>query len=379
MAKQIVILGGGFAGIPLAHKLLKYTIPKVKESKLILVSASTHLYWNLAAVRAVVPDQIPEDQLFRPIKEGFAKYPASQFELVFGKATSVDFDQNSIIVDVDGSPTTINYDQLILATGSSIGSGLPLKHIGSSEATKTALRDLQAKIKAAKSIVIAGDGPTGVETAGEIAHAFGGKKELTFIVSKDHALPGLMPSVGKAAEKELTKMSTTVIHNATVTDVKDLGASKSLTLSNGKTLSADVYLPLFGLRPNSSYVPSTYLDSSGNVKLDLTLRVSNTKNVWGVGDIGNLETKQVMKAEPQVIHLAKNLDAVLTGNSAGVTEYKTSDKPMIFITIGKSKGTGQMGGMKPFSWLVSYMKGRTLFVEKAPPLIEGKAIIQASI
>ncbi|EWZ28199.1 hypothetical protein FOZG_18083 [Fusarium oxysporum Fo47] len=223
MVKNVVILGAGFAGLPLAHKLLKDTISKVKDAKLILISASTHLYWNLAAVRAVVPDEVPEDKLFRPIEEGFVKYPSSQLELVFGEAKTVDIDQSIVTVNIDGDERTIPYEQLILATGSSLSTNLPLKHIGSTEATKAALHDLQNKIKAAKSIVVAGDGVTGVETAGELAHAYGDKKSITFIVRNDWPLPGLLPSVGRAAEKELINMKAKIIHNASVIEVKDLG------------------------------------------------------------------------------------------------------------------------------------------------------------
>ncbi|KAL6915247.1 hypothetical protein ACHAPO_011108 [Fusarium lateritium] len=379
MTKNIVILGAGFAGIPLAHKLLQHTIPKVEGLKLILVSASTHLYWNIAAVRAVVPGQIPEDELFQPIEDGFTKYKPSQFELIIGRATGVNLEQEQVTIDIDGTVKTVNYHHLILATGSSVSSGLPFKHVGSSEDTKLALRKLQERVKAAKSIVIAGDGPTGVETAGEIAEAYGGEKKITLIVSKNHALPGLLPSVGQKAEKVLSKMNTTIIRNVKVVDAKSVGSSQSITLSDGKVLDADVYLPLFGLHANSSFLPPVILDDKGNVKLDNKLRVTGTDNVWGVGDIGNLETKQATKADAQLIHLAKSLDAVLVGNSAGVLEYKKSEKPMIFVTLGKKTGTGQMGNMKAFGWMVSYVKGRTLFVEKGQPIAEGKSGLQGRI
>ncbi|KAI9164155.1 putative amid-like mitochondrial oxidoreductase protein [Paramyrothecium foliicola] len=371
MVKNIVVLGGGFAGLSLAHKLLKEIIPKVKDAKLILVSLSTHLYWNMAAVRAVLPDEIPEDKLFRPIKDGFANYPSSQFELVFGEAKTVDIDQSTVLVRVDGDDRIIPYEQLILATGSSVSSGLPLKHIGSTEETKAALRQLQSNIKAAKSIVVAGGGVTGAETVGEIAHAYGGKKNITFIIKDDQPLPGLLPSVGKAAVNGLTSMNTKIIRNATVVEVKDLGSSKSIHLSNGDTISADVYLPLFGVRANTSYIPVGLLGKNGDVQLDPTLRVTGTTNVWALGDVANVEIKQAMKINNQVPHLVKNLDAVLSGRADGLLDYKPSPKVMVFVTMGKKKGTGQMGGFKAFSWLVSTVKGPTLFIDKAQPLING--------
>lgn len=49
------------------------------------------------------------------------------------------------------------------------------------EKTKSLLHEYQNKVKAAKSIIIAGAGPTGVETAGEIAFEYGKGKEVTLV------------------------------------------------------------------------------------------------------------------------------------------------------------------------------------------------------
>src|ERR1700722_9692024 len=90
MAKTVVILGASFAGLKIAHSLLKTTLPAVKDLKVILVSPTTHAYFNLAAPRAIVPGQIPDEKILAPIEPGFSKYPSSNFEFVIGAAKSVD-------------------------------------------------------------------------------------------------------------------------------------------------------------------------------------------------------------------------------------------------------------------------------------------------
>lgn len=85
MPENIVILGAGWTGLPLAHKLLKYTLPK-KPIRIILVTPNTHFFWNVAATRGLIPGEFTEDQLFLPIAPGFAKYPSPSFELVLGTA-----------------------------------------------------------------------------------------------------------------------------------------------------------------------------------------------------------------------------------------------------------------------------------------------------
>ena len=387
MAKTVVILGAGWAGLPLAHKLLKYTLPKVKDLKVVLVSPNTHFYWNLAAVRGVIPGSFTDDQLFLPIQPGFAQYPDSSFQFILGKASSIDPDSNLVkIIKNYGVETSFTYDQLVIATGSQILSDLPFKPVGTHEETIQSLHSLQEQIGAAKSIVIAGAGPTGVETAGEIAAHYGATKEITLIIGGDHVLEAskVLPSVSQTVERDLHKLGVKLVRNAKVesTQVSEKGDGNNskqttITLLNGTTIVADLYLPLFGVKLNTSFVPANFLDSTGSMIIDKTMRVTGTKNIWGIGDVGNLEPKQVTVIDTMIIHMSAALDAVLTGTGE-VKEYKLG-KPMIFISLGKKYGTGQIGGWKLWGFLVTYVKGRNIFVDTAKQYVDGKALRHAAM
>jgi len=114
MTQTIVILGAGVAAIPIAHYLLAHTAPKVKDGlKVILVAPNTHVYWCFAAVRGILPDILPDDKLFYPIAESFAKYPKDQFEHVLGEAVKLTPESNSLLVrENDGAERTVVYDEL---------------------------------------------------------------------------------------------------------------------------------------------------------------------------------------------------------------------------------------------------------------------------
>ena len=109
------------------------------------------------------------------------------------------------------------------------------------------------------------------------------------------------------------------------------------------------------------------------------MRVAGTENVWGIGDVGNIEVKQLTVTDAQIIHLAAALDSVLTAEGQQVQEYKTSHKSMVFITMGKKYATGQIGGWKLWGWLTAYVKGRMLFVDTAPDYVGGKRLRHASM
>lgn len=391
MSNQVVVLGGGIGGVATAHKLLKHTLPKVKDLKVVLVSASSHLYWNIAAVRGVLPDEIDDSQLFRPIAPGFAQYTDSQFEFVLG--TAAELDPSASTVHVDTSPggvrRAIPYAHLVIATGTSTTTGLPFKLLDSHEKTVSALHDLQSAIGAASSIVVAGAGATGVEVTGELAGRYGAEKKVTLVIDGERALPECMPSVGRAAESELAKMGVELVRGARVTEVvaaaaaADDGAgpgTTKLVLSTGATLTADLFLPTYGVQPNTEFVPAELRNEAGYVKQQPTMRVVGLDNVWAVGDVGDADAvKQAVRVEPQVIHLAKNLDAALRGDAAGVVDYKPSETTMIFVTVGKKGGTGQMGWFRVFGFLVAYLKGKTLFIDRPPHIVEGRTIVRAAI
>lgn len=384
MSKQVVILGGGLAGIATAHKLLKHTIPKVKDFKVVLVSPSSHFYWNIATVRGIIPDEITDEQLFHAIEPGFAKYPSSQFEFVLGTASALDTASSTVKVDTpDADQRSIPYAHLVIATGSSTTTGLPFKLLGSHEKTASALHDLQSSVGAAGSIIVAGAGPTGVEVAGELAGRYGATKKVTLVMDGKQSLPGCMPSVRRSADADLAKLGVELVRGARVTEVRESGdgKQKDVVLSTGKTLSADLFIPIYGVRPNSGFLPAELLDSNGYVKLRKTLQTVGLDNVWAVGDVGDAEVdKKATRAEAQVLHLATNLDAALRGDGvAGVVDYKPTGWPITVVTIGKQKGTGQIGNIKVFGFMVSFIKGRTLFMERPPDIIAGKIILQSSI
>lgn len=183
--KSIVILGGSHAGISTAHRILKQA-PKTSPFKITLVSPNTHFYWNLASPRALV-GQLTDDELFRPIAAGFSQYSSTQFEFVVGSAESLDVEAKKVDISTSTGARNLDYDYLILATGARVKGGLPMKGLGSTEATKDALHTYQDQVKKSKKIVVAGAGVTGSEVAGELGFTYGRDKEI-ILVSLSHVI-----------------------------------------------------------------------------------------------------------------------------------------------------------------------------------------------
>lgn len=376
--QTIVILGAGWTGLPLAHKLLKYTLPKT-PIQVILISPNSHFFWNVAATRGVIAGEIPDDQLFLPIEPAFRQYPVDSFRFVLGRATAVDDHESSVsVTHNDGRHEEIKYHHLVIATGSRVAGNIPLKPIGDHSSTLKAFHQLQHDINDAKSIVIAGAGPTAVEIAGELAVKHP-SKSITLVCSGDNVLSnqhGVLPSVQTTARQNLETLGVKIVWKRRVVEASGEAPEIDVLLSDGSSLQTEFYLPLFGIQLNTGFLPPELLDGHGNIKLDDTMRVtsSNERNIWALGDVGNLEPKQITITDNQINHLSKALHSVLVNDDEKVTVYQPDKKALVFLSFGKKLATGQVGTWKLFGFMVVWVKGKKLFVDTAEDYVNGKRL-----
>ena len=175
---NIVVVGANFGGTGAAHYLLRHTNPTLEAQnnqsttyKVTLISPSTHFFWKIAAPRTIAkPEQIPTSKIFLALEDAFKRYSPEKFALVLGSATALDEQQKTVTVEplAPASPTSVPYDSLVIATGTTSTSALWTLH-GSHEASVKEFEELHRLLPKASSILIAGGGPAGVETAGKSA------------------------------------------------------------------------------------------------------------------------------------------------------------------------------------------------------------------
>lgn len=251
---------------------------------------NSHFFWNLASVRAIVPGVLKDEQFSQPIGEAFSKYPEEAFEFIVGSADGADLDAKTVRVKVDGAEDRVlSYDHLVLATGTRCAGETPVpwKAAGNHEEIMSLLHDTADKVKAAKHIVVAGAGATGIELAGELGFEFGGSKsdkEIVLLSSGEKLLGGDV-CAGQAAT-ELKKLGVDIKTNARV-DATTVGADgrTEITLQGGEKITTDLYLPTIGMLPNTEYLPEKVLKNDKFVAIDEFYRVKNATNVWAAGDV----------------------------------------------------------------------------------------------
>ena len=328
--------------------------------------------------RVIVPGQIHEDKVMIDLRPEFNQYPKEKFEHIQGSATGLAVAGKTVTVDlVDGTKRDVNYDVLVIATGSVTKDDAPWKIMGTTENTKANLLRLREEITNAKTIVVAGGGLTGTETAGELGYEYAqnGKKEVYFIHSDILPLGApLKDSVRQQARTELERLKVKIVNNAKVTNVTKTEGSDTVievTKADGKTetITAQAYISAIGLKPNTEFISADNLDDRKRIKTTSTLQLEGHPEVFVIGDAGFSQTAVAQHADSQSKYLVGALPIYLKGGKLPVYAKKNE---AYGITLGRAKATGQLGGFKAFSFMIMMFKGKTMFVEAVPGWAKGK-------
>lgn len=354
---------------------------------------SSHFFWNLASVRAIVPGAVQDKQMFVSLADAFARYPKDRIELVVGAAEAVDTTAKTVQVAVPGAsePRTLAYDQLVLATGSRStqptkqGSPAadddaapitPWKADGTYEDTVALLHAAQDKVKAARHIVVAGGGTTGVEAAAELGYAFAGKpadqggKDIVLLSSGDLLGGDLLAG---SARNELRKLHVDVRTGGAVTAARTRPDGRiELTVAGApEPLVTDAYLAAVGLTPNTAYLDAALLNARKHVEVDAFYRVQGvpTNDVWAVGDVVSKPRAGFMITTKQAAGVAKNIDLVLRGKAPQPVKLLPLD--IVAVATGPSRGVGRANSWRLPSLAVWLAKGRTLGMQMAAGYLDG--------
>ncbi len=374
---EILILGGHHAGVNVAHYVLRHVIPKLSKLNatsyhVTIVTPNVEFYWNIAAPRLLVSDTlIPEEKVFLSIKDAFKSYKPAQFSLVQGKATAIDADKKTVTIS-NGS--SLPYSTLVIATGSSYSS--PVWALNDSEeALKSELHALRSAIKSAKTVLIAGGGAIGVETAGEIGAHYP-SHDTTILSGNERLLPKLLPSNSASAQSKLKNLGVKVINNVRVSgSKKNADGTTTVSLSDGSSRVVDVLIDATGAKPNSSFVPPAWLNSTAHVQVDDKTLRSPTPGVYAIGDVASYSTASVMDAQNAVAPLGTSIgiDLAKAAGKSGLFSQKVFKplKDTQFVPTGPGGGVGQVFGWKLPSLAVWAAKSRTYLVWMASGGVAG--------
>lgn len=401
--RNIVVVGASAAGVPTTHYILRHILPAIRSVDhavyhVYTIAPSSSMFFRIGAPRVAASiKRLAAEQIVFNLNESFARYPAREFTFIEALATGLDTASRTITYRPNKTSIEeiLEYHALVIATGSQTFH--PAFSLNTSlRSTLDSIQDTNERVESARRIVIVGGGPTGVEFAGEVAEHRNGKPgwfssvrknlDITLLTSGTRLLPALRPSIGKAAETKLNYLGVEVVYGARVVGTSLEGGITRINLQNGQQLEADLYVPAYGVQPNTSWLPHELLDGKKYLKTnDQTLRVDAAgPRVYALGDVASYSTNNIQSITDGKDVLLVNLkqDLLAFDPERTIPASRDADKLYVhdarenqIVPIGSTGGVGAILGYRLPSFLVWLIKGRDYMVQiSAVPMARGDSV-----
>ncbi len=327
---NIVVLGGGFAGIAAIKELLRHK-SEINANITLIDRNDYHLF--TPSLYEVATSEEPMGNIAIPFFEIFGK----SINYVKGNVTKIDQTDHKLSVNEQ----TVNYDYLIIC----LGSEPAYYHIPGLQEHSYALKSLEdaviikGRIKDAcckenecnkkAQIIVGGGGFAGTELAAELLsykdrlskqnHLDPNCLELTIIQGSDRLLKELDDHVSKLATK---RVSGPQVHLAFGGHIKEVNDKEVLT-DDGKSYLYDVMLWTGGVQANSWAKTNAFeVNKRGQVNVNNFLQTKDP-HIFAAGDIAGYIDTQTQKPVPNVAQVAEDQGRTAAGNVYNLLTKKT--------------------------------------------------------
>ncbi|OQS05541.1 pyridine nucleotide-disulfide oxidoreductase [Thraustotheca clavata] len=369
MPQEIVIVGGGYAGLQLAQQLA-CKLP-ANTAHVTLVEKHAFSFHCIGLPRALV-DKTYTPKLFIPLDKALPDHAT----LVLGVAEVIH--EHDIVVrsiqdgEISDTTTILQFDYLILATGSSYAPPIKVgNNVYNRSTIEASIAETFDKVAAAQSILVIGGGSVGCEIAGEIATTYLDKKVTLVDGNKELvANANLSAKFRTKLAAALTSRGVALVLGERLPEKLTAHSfeNKTFSLSGGTQVTTDVQLVCAGVSPNTQIITTldaNLADPQGiKVKPNLQLDDERYPNIFVIGDASNhVAPKTAMSAGEQ----AKFLAAALTKKirkGKGIDPFVPASVQAMLIPVGREGGVAQLpmfGGVFAGDWLVKMAKCKDYF------------------
>ena len=332
--EQIVVIGGGFAGLNFVKK-----IDKSKYNVLLIDKHNFHsfppLFYQIAS------SGLDASNISFPFRREFRKQRAKGVHFNLGKVTNINFNEKTVTTDLE----TVHYDKLVIAAGATnnfFGNEELKDKVYTIKSTPQSIRcrndilDLLEQASICKdrekkrkllNFVVVGGGPTGVEIAGAIGEMkrYIIKREyptidpddvnITLIEGMDRVLNTMSEESSVRAKKYLHDLLVDVRTGLIMKEYKD----GKVYLSDGSELDASLVIWTAGIIAETFECEGSQLPTQRGRRIPVNEcnEVAGLTDVYALGDIcimntdPNFPNGHPQLAQPalqQAANLAKNLN-----------------------------------------------------------------------
>ncbi|HEY2062458.1 MAG TPA: FAD-dependent oxidoreductase [Amycolatopsis sp.] len=325
---KVVVIGGGYAGVTAANRLTQRADVAV----------------TLVNARPDFVERIRLHQLAGGSDDavvGYREVLAERIRLVVGTVTRIDAGERAVRL---ANGDTLGYDYLIYAVGSRSevpdvpGAAEFAYPLGDLEQAKRLRAALDAA-PASAPVTVVGAGPSGIETAAELAEA---GRSVTLACGGSLG-PYLHPRGRQAVAKRLAKLGVTVLDGpgSKVTAV----TRETVELSGGREIPSEVtvWTAGFGV-PDLAASSGLSTDALGRLRTDETLTSVDDPRVVAAGDSAGPSDRP--------FRMSCQAAGPLGGHAADTVLHRIAGEPATPIElgfVGQCLSLGRQGGLFQFS------------------------------
>ncbi|MFD3485059.1 NAD(P)/FAD-dependent oxidoreductase [Streptomyces sp. NPDC058665] len=279
MKHRIVVLGAGYAGAFAAGNLARRLSPA--DTEITVVNAAPEFVERMRLHQLAVG----QDMAVRKLADVFA---GTGVRLRLARVTGVDPQRRTVAVTgeegAESRDSELAYDTLLYALGSSVAHhGVPgvAEHAfdvtGRSSALR--LRERLARLDAGGTVLVVGEGLTGIETATEFAES---RPDLSVALAARGELGAwLSPKARRHLRRAFDRLGVTVHENTRVEAVEPTRA----VAADGTSIPADVtvWSAGFAVHPIAA-ASGLEVAETGQIVVDRTMRSLSHPDVYAAGD-----------------------------------------------------------------------------------------------
>ncbi len=387
--KQVIIVGGGFAGVKCAKIL-----GRSKQVAVTLFNPVNHMVFT-PLLADVAGSSLNPRSITAPLRRMLKNVHCRSEKII-----DVDKNEKKVIFQrFDGSTGSANYDELVISVGNRVDLGrvpgmvsnaLPLKSIGDAIAMRQRVMERLEQADACEddeqrrwltSFIVIGGGFSGVEVAGEIndlaLHALKYYRNIqledinvTLVHSRDQILPELTSRLRDTAIKRMKRHGVNFILNARASVV----TRKGVDLGTGECIAGGTVVCTVGNTTTELVQRLDVPTERGRIVTAADMQVTDHDGLWAVGDCALVPNAHDGENAPPTAQFAERQGGQAARNILRKVQGKQT-QPFSFKPVGLAAGIGGRKGVAELmgvrvSGFMAFWLWRSAFLVKLPSFLQ---------
>ncbi len=385
--KNVVVVGGGFAGTQLVGKLERL-LPD--DWQVVLISEENYTTFNPMLAEVVGASVLPS-HVIAPIRRMIRKT-----RFITARATSVDTESKVVSFEAEDTNGSIAYEHLVFAFGSRANlniipgmqqHAIPFKLLGDALRLRNRVIEQMEKAELEEEpkvrqwmghFIVIGAGFSGVEVGGAIQDFILASQKhyprlndedlkVTIIHRDVLPLTEMAPSFGEHVKKEMPKRGVNLLLKTGVSEVDEQGV---VTDTQGRVDGATIICTI-GTKPNPLIEKVDVPNERGRLLVDSDMSVQGHPAIWAIGDCALVPNEHDGKLSPPTAQfairegqqLAKNIARVVRGEKTQPFNYESKGS---MATIGHLNGVAEMFGVIRLGGFPAWLMWRAFYLSLMP-------------